>query len=90
MVSGWSTQRKLACSYCMENNKAFMLTNSGKESFFYYHRHFLPIDHRYRKNNNDFLLAKLKKDVAPPCFSSEKLYDVVLEYGDIVFGFPIW
>jgi hypothetical protein len=70
----------------MENNKAFMLTNSGKESFFYYHRHFLPIDHRYRKNN-DFLWAKLKKDVAPPCLSSEKLYDVVLEYGDIVFGF---
>jgi hypothetical protein len=33
MVSGWSTHGKLACLYCMDNNKAFMLTNSGKISF---------------------------------------------------------
>ena len=25
MVSGWSTHGKLACPYCMENNKAFTL-----------------------------------------------------------------
>jgi hypothetical protein len=35
MVSGWSTHGKLACPYCMENNKAFTLTNGGKASFFY-------------------------------------------------------
>jgi hypothetical protein len=34
MVSGWSTNEKLACPYCMENNKAFMLTNGSKMSFF--------------------------------------------------------
>ena len=34
MVSGWSTHGKLACPYCMENNKAFTLTNGGKASFF--------------------------------------------------------
>jgi hypothetical protein len=34
MVSGWSTHGKLACPYCMENNKAFTLTNRGKASFF--------------------------------------------------------
>jgi hypothetical protein len=34
MVYGWSTHGKLACLYCMENNKAFMLTNGGKASFF--------------------------------------------------------
>jgi hypothetical protein len=33
MVSGWSMQGKLACSYCMEN-KTFTLTNRGKMSFF--------------------------------------------------------
>jgi hypothetical protein len=27
ILSGWITHGKLACSYCMENNKAFMLTN---------------------------------------------------------------
>ncbi|KAL9366182.1 hypothetical protein Peur_037381 [Populus x canadensis] len=56
MVSGWSTHGKLACLYCMENNKAFTLT--------------------YR----------VEKDVAPPRLSGEELFDVVLEYGDIVFG----
>ena len=38
MVSGWSTHGKLACPYCMENNKAFTLTNGGKTYFFYCHR----------------------------------------------------
>jgi len=34
MVSGWSTHGKLACPYCMDNNKTFRLTNRGKTSFF--------------------------------------------------------
>ena len=34
MVSGWSTHGKLACPYCMGNNKAFTLTNRGKAFFF--------------------------------------------------------
>ena len=34
MVSGWITHGKLACPYCMKNNKAFMLTNGGKTSSF--------------------------------------------------------
>jgi hypothetical protein len=34
MVSGWSTHEKLTCPYCMKNNKAFMLTNDDKTSFF--------------------------------------------------------
>jgi hypothetical protein len=34
MVFGWSTHEKLAYPYCMENNKAFTLTHSGKASFF--------------------------------------------------------
>jgi hypothetical protein len=86
MVSGWSTHGKLACPYCMENNKAFTLTNKGKAFFFYCHRHFLPPNHRYRKNINDFFVGRVEKDVAPPCLSGEELHDVVLEYGDIVFG----
>ena len=36
IVSGWSTHEKLACTYCMENNKAFTLTNRGN-LFFDYH-----------------------------------------------------
>ena len=86
MLSGWSTDGKLACPYYMENNKAFTLTNGGKASFFYCHCHFLPHNHRYRKNRKDFFVGKVEKDVLPPRLSDEKLNDVVSEYGDIVFG----
>ena len=34
MVSGWNTYGKPTCPYWMEINKAFMLTNRGKASFF--------------------------------------------------------
>jgi hypothetical protein len=48
---------------------------------------FLPTDHRYRKNRKDFIIGRVEKDVPPLCVSGEELYDVVSEYGDIVFGF---
>ncbi|KAL9379139.1 hypothetical protein Peur_027621 [Populus x canadensis] len=86
MVSGWSTHGKLACPYCMENNKAFTLTNGGKASFFYCHRRFLPHNHRYRKNRKDFFVGRVENDVAPPRLAGEELFDVVSEYGEIVFG----
>jgi len=86
MVSGWSTYGKLACPYCMENNKAFMLTNGGKASFFDCHCRFLPPNHRYRKNRKDFFVGRVEKDVAPPSLSGEELLDVVSKYGDIVFS----
>jgi len=35
MLSGWSMHGKLACPYYMENNKALMITNKGKASFFF-------------------------------------------------------
>jgi len=66
MVSGWSTHGKLACPYCMQNNKAFTLTNGGKAYFFYCHRRFLPSNHSYRKNIKDFFVGRVEKDVAPP------------------------
>jgi hypothetical protein len=86
MVFGWNSRGKLACPHCMENNKAFTLTNNDKASFYWYWR-FLPTDHKYRKNINDFFVGKVEGDVAPPLPSSEELYDVVTEYDDIVFGF---
>ena len=33
------------------------------------------------------LLAELKRMLHPVVFSGEELHDVVLKYGDIVFGF---
>ena len=89
MVSGWSTHGKLACPYCMENNKAFMLTNGGKASFFYCHRRFLPSNHRYRKNRKDFFVGRVEKDVAPPRLSGEELLDVVSEYLPVHLPFEV-
>ena len=86
MVYGWSTHEKLACLYCVENNKAFTLTNKGKGFFFNCHRGFLPLNHRYRKKRKDFFVNRVEKDVAPLHISCEELHDVVSEYGDIVFG----
>ena len=34
MICSWSMHGKLKSPCCMENNKAFTLTNSGKTSFF--------------------------------------------------------
>jgi len=76
MVSDWSTHGKLACLYCMENNKAFKLTNRGKASFFYCHRRLLPTNHRYRNNTNDFFVGRVKKDVALSHLFGEELHDV--------------
>jgi len=87
MISSWSTHGKLACSYCMENNKASMLTNRDKASFFNCHHRFLPTNHRYRKNRKDFFVGRVENDVAPSRLFSEELHDVVSEYDDIVFGF---
>jgi hypothetical protein len=77
MVYGWSIHRKLVCPYCIENNKAFTLINGGKTSFFYYHQCFLLIDHKYRRNINDFFIGKVEKNVAPLRLSCEELYDMV-------------
>jgi hypothetical protein len=48
------------------------------------------MDHKNKKNKNDFFIGRVENDVEPPCLSGEELYDVVLEYGDIIFLFSIW
>jgi hypothetical protein len=41
----------------------------------------------YRKKRKHFCIGKVEKDIEPPCLSGEELYDMMSEYGDIVFGF---
>jgi len=55
MVSGLSTYGKLACLYCMENNKAFTLTNEGKASFFLLSPSFLATESQVQKEHKGFL-----------------------------------
>jgi len=86
MVFGWSTHEKLACSYCMEINKAFTLTIDSKTSFFFTitdssNQWIIGIKKR------GFFIGRVEKDVAPSHHSGEELYDVVSMYNNIVFGF---
>jgi hypothetical protein len=60
MVSGWSTHEKLTCPYCIENNKAFMLTNSGKISFFIVTRDSCQWITSIKRTEMTSLLVKLK------------------------------
>jgi len=68
MVSSWSTHGKLACPYCMENNKAFTLTNGGKAFFLTFIvtscRRITSIERTGRIS----LLAELKRMLHPRVF----------------------
>ena len=54
MMSGWSTVGKTTCPHCMDDSDSFRLPLSRKHSWFDNHRKFLPLDHPYRRNINDF------------------------------------
>ncbi|CAM8911501.1 unnamed protein product [Rhodiola kirilowii] len=54
MLSGWSTQGKLGCPYCMDDTKTFVLKNGRKVSYFGCHRRFLSENHPYRGNVRNF------------------------------------
>ena len=55
MLSGWSTHGRLACPYCMEDSKSFVLKSGGKSCWFDCHRRFLPSDHPFRKQKDSFM-----------------------------------
>jgi hypothetical protein len=45
------------------------------------------MDYKHRKNKKDFFADRVERDIALPLSSGEELYDEVLEYINIVFGF---
>ncbi|XP_070046231.1 uncharacterized protein [Nicotiana tomentosiformis] len=51
-VVRWSTAGKFACLTCMEDTKEFTLQHRGKNTWFGYHRRFLPMDHEFRINTS--------------------------------------
>lgn len=73
MLSGWSTSGKKACPYCMENSKAFSLSNGGKVSWFDCHRQFLPQHHPFRRNKNDFKKNRIELSTSLPTLTGEEV-----------------
>jgi len=73
MLSGWSTHGKLACPYCMENNKAFTLANRVKLFFLTVivaSCHLITDTERTKKIS---LLVELKKMLHPRVFLVKNL-----------------
>jgi hypothetical protein len=83
----------------MEINNVFTLINYGEMFFFFCIvtggscqsitsiKRFLPIDHKYKKNKNDFFIGRVENDVALPVPSKGEMYDVISQYEGIVFDF---
>ncbi|XP_057993064.1 uncharacterized protein LOC131174044 [Hevea brasiliensis] len=86
MLSGWSTHGKLACPYCMEGSKAFVLQHGGKASFFDCHRQFLPLNHPYRRQKDKFKKGVIERSPPPPRLSGDVIQNRVNSLPDIVFG----
>ncbi|XP_004488345.1 uncharacterized protein [Cicer arietinum] len=77
MLSGWSTQGKLACLVCMDGNKAFTLKYGGKNSWFDCHRRFLPHNHAFRRSKKGFTKNRVVKDEPPPILNGEEVWGLV-------------
>ncbi|KAJ7954436.1 Transposon protein, putative, CACTA, En/Spm sub-class [Quillaja saponaria] len=73
MLSGWSTQGRIACPICMERTKSFYLKNGSKCCWFDCHRQFLPMDHRFRRNKNDFKKGIVEKSPPPLRLSGSEI-----------------
>ncbi|XP_057718959.1 uncharacterized protein LOC130933375 isoform X2 [Arachis stenosperma] len=83
MLSGWMTQGRLSCLICMEDTKSFTLSHGGKASWFDCHRRFLPINHPYRRNKNDFRKNKIESEEAPTRLSGLEIWQRVKGLGKI-------
>lgn len=77
MLSGWSTAGRLSCPICMEQSQAHILDNGGKVSFFGCHRQFLPMDHPYRRNKNNFKKNEQETKPPPQIFSGDQIWERV-------------
>jgi len=84
MLSGWGTQGKLACPYCMEHTKAFRLEHGKKNSWFDSHRRFLPNTHTFRKNKKAYIKAKVEMVGPPSMLTSEEVYHTVKNVPTII------
>ncbi|KAJ7963996.1 Transposon protein, putative, CACTA, En/Spm sub-class [Quillaja saponaria] len=86
MLSGWSTQGRLACPICMERTKSFYLKNGGKCCWFDCHQQFLPMDHRFGRNKNDFKKGIVEKSPPPLRLSGIEVKTRVFKHPQITFS----
>ncbi|KAG8362941.1 hypothetical protein BUALT_BualtUnG0021300 [Buddleja alternifolia] len=83
---GWSTHGKLACPYCMSRIKSFRLKHGRKPCFFDCHRQFLPLDHPYRYQKDNFTKGRIETDSSIIRLTGEELEVTVASLPNIEFG----
>ncbi|CAM8923534.1 unnamed protein product [Rhodiola kirilowii] len=76
MLSGWSTQGKLGCPYCVDDTKTFILSNGRKVSYFDCHRRF-PHGHPLRTNRRNFYKDRAEHDGPIPFHSGHENHESV-------------
>ncbi|KAG8369017.1 hypothetical protein BUALT_Bualt15G0106500 [Buddleja alternifolia] len=86
MLSGWSTHGKLACPYCMNEIKSFRLKHGGKPCFFDCHRQFLPLDHPYRYQKDNFTKGRIERDETVIRSTGDELEEEISLLPNIEFG----
>ncbi|KAG8386586.1 hypothetical protein BUALT_Bualt03G0163700 [Buddleja alternifolia] len=86
MLSGWSTHGKLSCPYCMSGIKSFRLKHGRKPCFFDCHRQFLPLNHPYRYQKDNFTKGRIEIDPPFIRLTGEELEAVVASLPTIEFG----
>ncbi|XP_070041068.1 uncharacterized protein [Nicotiana tomentosiformis] len=88
MLSGRMTAGKLACPYCMDNDKAFTLRHGRKQSWFDCHRQLLPVDREFRRMKNALKKNTVEHDLPPPILSGEKIWERVQNFTNITEAPP--
>ncbi|XP_027933729.1 uncharacterized protein LOC114189213 [Vigna unguiculata] len=85
MLSGWSTHRRLACPYCMENSKSFGLKYGRKPCWFDCHHQHLPIDHPFRHDRYSFKKSVVENSLPPEHLSGIDILNRVNQLQEINF-----
>jgi Transposase family tnp2 len=86
MLSGWTTQGRLACPICIEDSKAFKLEEGGKICWFDCHRRFLPEHHPSHFQEDSFRKNTIELDPPPSRLMGEEVFERISSLDQITFG----
>ncbi|XP_071925283.1 uncharacterized protein [Coffea arabica] len=81
---GWSTKGYKACPVCLDETTSLYL-NNGHKCCYMGHRHFLPIDHKWRREKKQFNGEREHRQ-PPRTLSGEEVLQQLLRIEQVEFG----
>lgn len=84
MLSGWSTKGKFACPYCHQYTDHLWLKFGSKHCYMG-HRRFLPLDHRWRRNKDNFN-NRYETRERPVPLNGEEVLQQYTSFEQVTFG----